>query len=61
MTAFTTICYYLGKFQLQVLSKSGHAIHEDQPQHVADIIAGFLVKQKLTESKEGFVLLTPSC
>ncbi|XP_022901193.1 protein phosphatase methylesterase 1 [Onthophagus taurus] len=56
-----TIGQMQGKFQLQVLAKSGHAIHEDQPGNVADIVAGFLVKQKLAVAKEGFVPSLPAC
>lgn len=46
---------------MQVLARSGHAIHEDQPGHVADVIAGFLVKQQLAQAKEGFTPLMPAC
>lgn len=56
-----TVGQMQGKFQLQVLARSGHAIHEDQPQQVADIIAGFLVKQKLTIAKGTFVPAMPAC
>ncbi|GJQ69924.1 hypothetical protein Trydic_g13328 [Trypoxylus dichotomus] len=56
-----TIGQMQGKFQMQVLHKSGHAIHEDQPGNVADIISGFLVKQKITVSKEGFTPIMPAC
>jgi protein phosphatase methylesterase 1 len=31
-----------GKFQLVVLPKAGHAVHEDDPEKVAIAIAGFL-------------------
>ncbi|RZC41571.1 protein phosphatase methylesterase 1 [Asbolus verrucosus] len=46
-----TVGQMQGKFQLQVLSKSGHAIHEDQPHNVAEIIGGYLVKQKIARAK----------
>lgn len=46
---------------MQVLSKSGHAIHEDQPQHVAEIIGSFLVKQRFTTAKHGFTPVMPAC
>lgn len=52
---------FAGKFQLQVLPRSGHAIHEDQPQQVADIIAGFLVKNKFAVALQGFVPSLPAC
>lgn len=53
--------FVAGKFQLQVLPKSGHAIHEDQPHQVADVVAGFLVKQKLTVAKNDFTPIMPAC
>lgn len=46
---------------MQVLSRSGHAIHEDNPTQVADIIAGFLVKQKLADPKEDYIPTMPAC
>lgn len=46
---------------MQVLSRSGHAIHEDNPTQVADIIAGFLVKQKVAEPKEEYTPIMPAC
>jgi pimeloyl-ACP methyl ester carboxylesterase len=33
-----------GKFQYEILSKTGHAVHEDSPERVADIFA-MLVKR----------------
>ncbi|KAB0801319.1 hypothetical protein PPYR_05673 [Photinus pyralis] len=56
-----TVGQMQGKFQLQVLQRSGHAIHEDQPHQVADIIAGFLVKQKLAVAKNDFTPAMPGC
>ncbi|KAF2879278.1 hypothetical protein ILUMI_26896 [Ignelater luminosus] len=47
-----TVAQMQGKFQLQVLPRSGHAIHEDQPIRVAEIISGFLLKQKLATAKK---------
>jgi len=56
-----TVGQMQGKFQFQVLPKSGHAIHEDQPDHVADIISSFLVRQKLTSARTGFTPIPPGC
>lgn len=61
ITADMTHLFVSGKFQLQVLSKSGHAIHEDQPQHVSEIISGYLVKQRLANVKSGFTLPPMPC
>lgn len=38
-----------GKFQLAVIPKSGHAVHEDQPAMVAEKIAAFLNRYKLLQ------------
>ncbi|KAK5639689.1 hypothetical protein RI129_012181 [Pyrocoelia pectoralis] len=56
-----TVGQMQGKFQLQVLPRSGHAIHEDQPHRVADIVAGFLVKQKIAVAKNDFAPAMPGC
>ena len=39
-----------GKFQLELLIKCGHAIQEDQPLQVANIISKFLIRNKIAES-----------
>ncbi|XP_050314595.1 protein phosphatase methylesterase 1 isoform X2 [Anthonomus grandis grandis] len=49
-----TVGQMQGKFQLQVLAKTGHAVHEDQPHQVAEILSIYLVKQKCTQCKPGF-------
>ncbi|XP_071847206.1 protein phosphatase methylesterase 1-like isoform X2 [Apostichopus japonicus] len=50
-----------GKFQMQVLSNCGHTMQEDQPQKVAEAIATFLLRHKMTEALSGFERLFPSC
>ncbi|KAG5680201.1 hypothetical protein PVAND_009726 [Polypedilum vanderplanki] len=50
-----------GKFQLQVLARTGHAVHEDQPAQVAETIASYLVRNKFAESKSDFVRVMPQC
>ncbi|KAL3267881.1 hypothetical protein HHI36_007021 [Cryptolaemus montrouzieri] len=54
-----TVGQMQGKFQFQVLAKSGHAIHEDQPHRVAEIISVYLVKHKLANPKEGYEVPLP--
>jgi protein phosphatase methylesterase 1 len=49
-----------GKFQLQVLARTGHAVHEDQPSQVADTLASYLVRNRFAESKSDFVRV-PLC
>ncbi|KAF5303213.1 hypothetical protein FQR65_LT08293 [Abscondita terminalis] len=61
MDTALTVGQMQGKFQLQVLPRSGHAIHEDQPHQVADIIASFLVKQRLALPKNDFTIFMPAC
>ena len=39
-----TIAQMQGKFQMAVVPRAGHAIHEDQPRAVADKIWGFLCR-----------------
>ncbi|PIK61202.1 hypothetical protein BSL78_01845 [Apostichopus japonicus] len=43
-----------GKFQMQVLSNCGHTMQEDQPQKVAEALATFLLRHKMTEALSGF-------
>ncbi|XP_065667486.1 protein phosphatase methylesterase 1 isoform X2 [Hydra vulgaris] len=56
-----TIGQMQGKFQMQVLAKCGHMVHEDVPDKVAEIIAGFLIRQNLTMMKEFFPRHMPEC
>ncbi|XP_050517786.1 protein phosphatase methylesterase 1-like [Diabrotica virgifera virgifera] len=57
-----TVGHMQGKFQFQVLAKSGHAIHEDQPHQVAEIVSGYLVKQRIATPKSNFVHTSlPAC
>lgn len=46
---------------LQVLNLSGHALQEDQPDKVAEVIGGFLVKQRITTSLNGQLIIIPVC
>ncbi|XP_067948362.1 protein phosphatase methylesterase 1-like [Watersipora subatra] len=50
-----------GKFQMNVVGKVGHAVHEDAPDKVADVVATFLVRNKFTEPLENFHRQFPSC
>ncbi|KAL1492927.1 hypothetical protein ABEB36_011091 [Hypothenemus hampei] len=51
-----TVGLMQGKFQMQVLAKTGHAVHEDQPYQVAEILSIYLVKQKCAETKPNFTM-----
>jgi len=56
-----TIGQMQGKFQMQILAKCGHMVHEDVPDKVAEIITTFLLRQKLTQAKGSFTRSMPEC
>eukprot|EP00731_Ephydatia_muelleri_P031189 Em0022g703a len=57
-----TIGHMQGKFQMQVLAGCGHTVHEDLPEKVSEIIAGFMVRYKVAAAKEGFQQpFAPAC
>ena len=49
-----TVGQMQGKFQMQVLPQVGHTVHEDSPDRVAEVLAGFLVRNKFCQAQEGF-------
>jgi protein phosphatase methylesterase 1 len=49
-----TIGQMQGKFQMIVLPQSGHAVHEDAPDKVAESVATFLVRNKFAEATANF-------
>jgi len=56
-----TVGQMQGKFQMQVLPQCGHAVHEDVPDRVAEVLATFLVRQKLAEMGDDFQMSFPAC
>jgi len=40
---------------MQVLTRVGHAVQEDDPEKVADILANFLVRNKFTNPTGEFI------
>lgn len=57
-----TVGQMQGKFQMHVVPKSGHAVHEDAPEQVADCIASFLIRHKLVQPiDESFQGTLPGC
>uniref|UniRef100_A0A5K3EHK4 Protein phosphatase methylesterase 1 n=2 Tax=Mesocestoides corti TaxID=53468 RepID=A0A5K3EHK4_MESCO len=46
-----TIAQMQGKFQLKILPRAGHAIHEDSPDEVASCLAQFLLRNQFTGAK----------
>ncbi len=56
-----TVGQMQGKFQLQVLARTGHAVHEDSPHQVAEVVASFLVRNRFADSKSHFTPHMPMC
>lgn len=56
-----TVGQMQGKFQMQVLARCGHAVHEDRPHEVAEVIGSFMVRNKLAEAASDFVRVMPAC
>ncbi|XP_050545243.1 protein phosphatase methylesterase 1 isoform X2 [Daktulosphaira vitifoliae] len=56
-----TVGQMQGKFEMQVLTRVGHAVQEDDPDKVASILANFLVRNKFTTPKADFVRILPGC
>lgn len=56
-----TVGQMQGKFQMQVLPQCGHAVQEDTPDRVAEVIAGFLTRYKLAQSRDAFSRIMPAC
>ncbi len=56
-----TVGQMQGKFQMQVLPQAGHAVHEDLPDKVADVLATFLVRNKFAQPLEDFHQTFPAC
>ena len=50
-----------GKFQMQVLPQAGHAVHEDVPDRMAEVLATFLIRNKFAEAKDEFTPSFPAC
>lgn len=50
-----TIGQMQGKFQMQVLPRCGHCVHEDAPDKVAEVLVTFLMRLKLAVTKENFL------
>merc|ERR1711879_633582 len=48
-----TIAQMQGKFQIQMLPQSGHAVHEDQPEQIATKISAYLKRFRIAEPVGG--------
>lgn len=56
-----TIGQMQGKFQMQVLPQCGHAVHEDVPDKVAEVLATFMVRHKFVQATASFQPIFPAC
>merc|ERR1719341_2811249 len=56
-----TVGQMQGKFQMQVLPQVGHTVHEDSPDRVAEVLATFLVRNKLCVATDSFCPSFPAC
>jgi len=56
-----TVGQMQGKFQMQILPQAGHAVHEDVPEKVADILSTFLVRNKFAKPLDNFNRTFPAC
>ena len=56
-----TVGQMQGKFQMQILPQAGHAVHEDVPDKVSDIISTFLVRNKFAKPLDDFNRTFPAC
>ncbi|XP_076052134.1 protein phosphatase methylesterase 1 isoform X2 [Oratosquilla oratoria] len=56
-----TVGQMQGKFQMQVLPQCGHAVHEDVPDRVAEVLATFMLRYKLTQPCGDFHRTFPAC
>lgn len=45
-----TIGQMQGKYQLVLLPKAGHAVHEDEPDRVADVLSGFITRYRVGQA-----------
>ncbi|XP_068211561.1 protein phosphatase methylesterase 1 [Palaemon carinicauda] len=56
-----TVGQMQGKFQMQVLPQCGHAVQEDTPDRLAEVIATFLLRHRLSSPKADFQRSFPAC
>uniref|UniRef100_A0A6B2EI19 Protein phosphatase methylesterase 1 n=1 Tax=Phlebotomus kandelakii TaxID=1109342 RepID=A0A6B2EI19_9DIPT len=56
-----TVGQMQGKFQMQVLARCGHAVHEDRPCEVAEVIASYMIRNEFATACGDFVRHMPAC
>lgn len=61
LDAQMTTAQMQGKFQMQIVARSGHAVHEDAPDKVAKAVATFLIRHKFVNAVSEFKKPMPAC
>uniref|UniRef100_A0A336LLI3 Protein phosphatase methylesterase 1 n=1 Tax=Culicoides sonorensis TaxID=179676 RepID=A0A336LLI3_CULSO len=56
-----TVGQMQGKFQMQVLARCGHAVHEDLPHDVAEVVGSFMLRNRFATESGDFVRRMPAC
>lgn len=56
-----TVGQMQGKFQMQILTRCGHAVHEDRPHEVAEVVSGYLIRNRVAEPAGEFRVHLPAC
>ncbi|XP_075161603.1 protein phosphatase methylesterase 1 [Haematobia irritans] len=56
-----TVGQMQGRFQMQVLARCGHAVHEDRPHEVAEVLSGYLIRNRVAEAAGDFRCHLPAC
>jgi len=56
-----TIAQMQGKFQMKVIDRVGHTVHEDDPEEVATGLAQFFVRNKLANARRELPHAIPEC
>lgn len=56
-----TVGQMQGKFQMQVLARCGHAVHEDRPHEVAEVIGSYMVRNEFAKETCEFTRVLPAC
>lgn len=46
---------------MQVLARCGHAVHEDRPHEVAEVISSYLIRNRFAEAAGEFRSHMPAC
>lgn len=56
-----TVGQMQGRFQMQVLARCGHSVHEDLPHDVAEVVGSFMLRNRFTTEAGDFVRRMPAC